>query len=464
MPTAAQQRLPRLAIVGRPNVGKSTLANRMCGTRVSIVEPTAGVTRDRISVPAQLRSAKSERWVEVIDTGGIGIVDRDDLGPQVEEQIATAIKTSDLILWVVDVREGLTPLDQEVATRLRGLPIPVLLVANKVEGRGLAWDVDAFRRYGVGEGPFAISAQNGEGLEPLYERILELVQPLAAGEDEDDQAIPDPRHRSTMRLAVIGQRNAGKSTLINALAREERMIVSEIPGTTRDAVDVIFERDGRSFVAIDTAGVRRKRSHQDAIDFYSDARARKSIRRGDVVILLYDVTRRLGSIDKELARYALDHYKPVILAANKWDLVEGLVPADFREYLDQELPALTFAPKIFISAKGPRGVDDLVRIALELYEAAGTRVTTGELNRVLSRALESRSPTSGGHAARIRYATQTDVHPPTFVLFVNDKRHFTKDYLRYLGNRLREELPFRELPVRIVLRDRDSSPSDGDRK
>jgi GTP-binding protein len=464
MPTAAQQRLPRLAIVGRPNVGKSTLANRMCGTRVSIVEPTAGVTRDRISVPAQLRSAKSERWVEVIDTGGIGIVDRDDLGPQVEEQIATAIKTSDLILWVVDVREGLTPLDQEVATRLRGLPIPVLLVANKVEGRGLAWDVDAFRRYGVGEGPFAISAQNGEGLEPLYERILELVQPLAAGEDEDDQAIPDPRHRSTMRLAVIGQRNAGKSTLINALAREERMIVSEIPGTTRDAVDVIFERDGRSFVAIDTAGVRRKRSHQDAIDFYSDARARKSIRRGDVVILLYDVTRRLGSIDKELARYALDHYKPVILAANKWDLVEGLVPADFREYLDQELPALTFAPNIFISAKGPRGVDDLVRIALELYEAAGTRVTTGELNRVLSRALESRSPTSGGHAARIRYATQTDVHPPTFVLFVNDKRHFTKDYLRYLGNRLREELPFRELPVRIVLRDRDSSPSDGDRK
>jgi GTP-binding protein len=325
-------------------------------------------------------------------------------------------------------------------------------------------DVDAFRRYGVGEGPFAISAQNGEGLEPLYVRILELVQPLAAGEDEDDQAIPDPRHRSTMRLAVIGQRNAGKSTLINALAREERMIVSEIPGTTRDAVDVIFERDGRSFVAIDTAGVRRKRSHQDAIDFYSDARARKSIRRGDVVILLYDVTRRLGSIDKELARYALDHYKPVILAANKWDLVEGLVPADFREYLDQELPALTFAPKIFISAKGPRGVDDLVRIALELYEAAGTRVTTGELNRVLSRALESRSPTSGGHAARIRYATQTDVHPPTFVLFVNDKRHFTKDYLRYLGNRLREELPFRELPVRIVLRDRDSSPSDGDRK
>jgi len=462
MPTAAQQRLPRLAIVGRPNVGKSTLANRMCGSRISIVEPTAGVTRDRIAVPAHLRTALGERWVEVVDTGGIGIVDRDDLGPLVEEQIRIAIQTSDLVLWLVDVREGITPLDQEVATRLRGLPVPVLLVANKVEGRNLAWDVDEFRRFGVGEGPFAISAQNGEGLEPLYERILELVPP-GDSDATGEEAIPDPRNRSTMRLAVVGRRNAGKSTLINALAREARMIVSEVPGTTRDAVDVVFERDGRSFVAIDTAGVRRKRSQQDAIDFYSDARAKKSIRRADVVVLLFDVAERLSSVDKALASYAFDHYKPVILAANKWDLVEGLVPEDFREYLESELPALSFAPKIFLSAKEGRGVDDIVRVALELHEQAETRVTTGELNRVLARALESRSPTSGGHAARVRYATQADVHPPTFVLFVNDKRHFTKDYIRYLGNRLREELPVREIPVRIVLRDKDDPPSPGDR-
>jgi GTP-binding protein len=462
MPTAAQKRLPRLAIVGRPNVGKSTLANRMCGTRVSIVEPTAGVTRDRVAVPAHLRTALGERWIEVVDTGGIGIVDRDDLGPQVEEQIATAIRTSDLVLWLVDVREGITPLDQEVAARLRGLAIPVLLVANKVEGRALAWDVDAFRRFGVGEGPFAISAQNGEGLEPLYERIFELVPPDESGGGAEEP-IPDPRHRSTMRLAVVGRRNAGKSTLINALAREERMIVSEVPGTTRDAVDVVFERDGRSFVAIDTAGVRRKRSHQDAIDFYSDARAKKSIRRADVVVLLFDVNERLASVDKDLARNALDHHKPVILAANKWDLVDGLVPEDFRAYLEAELPALSFAPKIFLSAKEGSGVDDLVRLALDLFEQAESRVTTGELNRVLARALEARSPTSGGHAARIRYATQAGTRPPTFVLFVNDKRHFTKDYIRYLGNRLREELPVREIPVRIVLRDRDDPPDAGDR-
>jgi GTP-binding protein len=258
-----------------------------------------------------------------------------------------------------------------------------------------------------------------------------------------------------MRLAVVGQRNAGKSTLINAFAREERMIVSEVPGTTRDAVDVIFERDGRSFVAIDTAGVRRKRSHQDAIDFYSDARAHKSIRRADVVVLLFDVTHRLASIDKDLARYALDHHKPVILAANKWDLVQDLAPEDFREYLEQEMPALAFAPVIFLSAREGRGVDEILGLALELHEEAQVRVSTGELNRVLAKALEARAPTRTAHAARIRYATQTGVRPPTFVLFVNDKRHFTKDYLRYLGNRLRDELPFREIPLRIVLRDRD---------
>jgi GTP-binding protein len=461
METAAVKRLPRIAIVGRPNVGKSTLANRMTGSRVSIVEPTAGVTRDRVAVPAIVRAASGERWVEVVDTGGIGIVDRDDLGPQVEEQIAAAIATSDVILWLVDVREGIVPLDQEVATRLRGIPVPVLLVVNKVEGRKLEWDVDLFRRFGVGEGPFAISAQNGEGLEPLYERILELL-PASEGESEggeDDASRPQP----VMRLAVVGQRNAGKSTLINAFAREERMIVSEVPGTTRDAVDVIFERDGRSFVAIDTAGVRRKRSHQDAIDFYSDARAHKSIRRADVVVLLFDVTQRLASIDKDLARYALDHHKPVILAANKWDLVDGLAPEDFREYLEQEMPALAFAPVIFLSAKEGRGVDETVKLALELHEEAQVRVSTGELNRVLSRALEARAPTRTAHAARIRYATQTGVRPPTFVLFVNDKRHFTKDYLRYLANRLRDELPFREIPVRIVLRDRDEPRGEEER-
>jgi GTP-binding protein len=453
MTSAVQSRLPRVAIVGRPNVGKSTLANRMCGSRVSIVEPTAGVTRDRVAVPARLTTADGVRWVEVVDTGGIGIVDRDDLGGQVEEQVASALASAQIVLWVVDVRDGITPLDQEVARRLRGVSLPVVLVANKVEGSRLAWDIDDFRRLGVREGPFAISAQNGEGLEPLYQRIVELLPPA-----DGDEPVPVP---PAMKLAVVGQRNAGKSTFINRLAREERMLVSEIPGTTRDAVDVAFERDGEMFVAIDTAGVRKKKSHQDAIEFYSDARAHKSIRRADVVLLLFDVTRRLSAIDKGLARYAVDHYKPVILGANKWDLVEGLSPEDFRAYIDDQLPALSFAPVSFMSAKVGHGVDSTLRLARDLFAQAGTRVTTGELNRVFARALEARAPTSSGHAVRIRYATQAETSPPTFVLFVNDKRHFSKDYLRYLSNRLREELPFKEIPVRLVLRDGEDKEHEG---
>jgi GTPase len=452
MESALRKRLPRVAIVGRPNVGKSTLANRMCGSRISIVEPTAGVTRDRVAIPCHLITEVGSRWLEVVDTGGIGIVDRDDLGPLVEQQIQAALDTADVILWVVDVRQGITPLDQEVARRLRGLSLPVLLVANKAEGHRFDWDVGEFHKFGISDGPYAISAQNGEGLSPLYERIVELTP-----SNEDDEA---PKIEPVMKLAVVGQRNAGKSTLINALAREERMIVSEVPGTTRDSVDVLFERDGVTFVAIDTAGIRKKKSHEDAIDFFSDARSHKAIRRADVVILLFDVTNKLSGIDKQLARYVIDHHKPVILGANKWDLVGDLSPEDFRAYIDDNLPALDFAPVSFLSAKEGKGVEGTLKLALELFEQSKTRVGTGELNRVLQKALESRSPSSSGHAVRVRYATQAEVTPPTFVLFVNDKRHFNKDYIRYLQNRLREELPFGEIPVRIVLRDKDGAESE----
>jgi GTP-binding protein len=453
MTLRTERRLPRVVIVGRPNVGKSTLTNRMCGSRVSIVEPTAGVTRDRVAVPAELRTRAGRRWVEVVDTGGIGIVDRDDLGPLVEEQIQRAIATADVVLWMVDVRDGIAPLDEEVARRLRGLPRPVLLVANKAEGAARQWDVGEFHRFGVGDGPYAISAQNGEGLEELYERILELLPP------EEPGAEPAPQP-PVMKLAVIGQRNAGKSTLINALAREERMIVSEVPGTTRDSVDVLFERDGQQFVAIDTAGVRRRKSIQDAIEFYSDARSHRAIRRADVVVLLFDVTRPLSAVDKELARYCVDHHKPVILGANKWDLAEGYTPDDFREYMDSELPQLDFAPVSFLSARDGAGVEETLRLALELFEQSRRRVATGELNRVLERALEGRGPSAGGHAVRVRYATQAEVSPPTFVVFVNDVKLVNKDMIRYLQNRIRAELPFPEIPVRIVLRDHDTPPEE----
>jgi GTPase len=441
--------LPRVVIVGRPNVGKSTLLNRLCHSRVAIVEPTEGVTRDRVSVIARIGTPWGQRPIEVIDTGGIGIVDRDDLGPHVEEQIRAALLLADLVLFVVDVRSGVTPLDKEVTRWLRDFQTPVLLVVNKVEGERLGWEVDAFRTLGIGEDLLAISAQNGNGVGELTEAIAARLPAVALGEKK-----PHP----SLKIAVVGRRNAGKSSLVNLLAREERAIVSEIPGTTRDALDVIIERDGETYVIIDTAGVRRKKSHDDAVEFYSDARSHKAIRRADVVVLLFDATEKLSSVEKKLARYIRDRYKVVILGANKWDLVDGVEPEDYEDYLAGELAGLLWAPVSFISAKTGHNVRETFELARELWEQSKRRVTTGELNRVLERALEARSPSSKGHRVRILYATQAETTPPTFVLFVNDMRLIGKDYLRYLENRLRAELPFDEVPIHIVLRDKRNSP------
>lgn len=445
----SQLRLPRIAIVGRPNVGKSTLLNRMCGSLVSIVEPTEGVTRDRIGVAVELRGDYRRAVVELMDTGGIGIVDRHDLGSHVEEQVRAAMLTADLVLFLVDVRSGITPLDQEVARRLRQLHVPILLVANKAEGDRLMWDVDDFRQLGLAADPIAISAQNGERIGELVEAILEQ---LPHGGFE--LARPNP----ALKLAVVGRRNAGKSTFVNVLAREERMIVSEVPGTTRDAVDVLLERDGEALVVIDTAGVRKKSSFEDAIDFFSDSRSYRAVRRADVVLMLFDASMPLSGLEKRLARYAVDHHKPLILGANKWDLCEGRMSlAELDAYVNAQLPGISYAPMIALSAGRNWHVEEAFQLARDLFLQSALRVGTGELNRVMRRALEARAPNSRGHRVRIHYATQAERIPPTFVVFVNDKRLISKDYLRYLENRIRDELPFKEVPVHIVLRDRKSA-------
>jgi GTP-binding protein len=424
----------------------------LAGSRVAIVEPTEGVTRDRVAVRARLSGRFGQRWIEVIDTGGVGIVDRDDLGAQVEQQIERALRTADLVLFVVDARAGITPLDQEVARRLRGRERPVELVCNKVEGERAAWEVDAFRALGIGGDPVPISAQNGNGVARLIERIVERLPPGAPEEAPE---------RPALKLAIVGRRNVGKSTLVNALAREERVIVSEIPGTTRDALDIVIERGGESFVLIDTAGLRKRKSHADAIEFFSDARSHRAMRRADVVVLLFDATQPLSGIEKSLARYVTEHYKLAILAANKWDLVQGVAPEDFGSYLDQELPGLAHAPAVFLSARQGRNVFELLDLARELFRKADARIPTGELNRVLAEALEARSPSARGQRVRILYATQVERVPPTFVLFVNDKRLVGREFLRYLEHRLRAAFAFDEVPLRFVLRDKRNEPVTG---
>ncbi len=441
---------PCIVIVGRPNVGKSTLLNTLVGSRIAIVEETAGVTRDRVGVLCTVAG----RTVEVVDTGGIGIVDRQGLDGDVEDQVSRAIAAADVILFVVDGREGRVPLDDVVARLLRGHEARVVLVMNKVETERIRWNEAEFLNLGYGD-PVSVSARNAWHMSDLLERLDAL---LPAGPDfEVRAAAPE------LKLAVVGRVNAGKSSLINALLRDDRMIVSETPGTTRDSVDVRLERESGAIVLIDTAGIRKERSVQGSLEFYAQRRAEKAMRRADVTALVLDALVDVGRLDRQIAGYATRHHQPVVIVANKWDLCEGEIkPRAYANYLEKTLTGLPFAPLVFTSAVTGHNVDRLLEVALRLHEQAQVRVATAEINRVVEAAYAMRKPRPRhGRVGRIYYSSQVDVKPPTFVLFVNDKTLFPQSYLRYMENRLREALPMSEIPVRVVLRNRERSAAKG---
>lgn len=433
--------IPVVTIVGRPNVGKSSLLNCFARRRISIVEPTSGVTRDRVSTEIQYK----DYAFELVDTGGMGVKDVDGLTGEIEAQIEIALHRADLILFVVDVRDGVTPLDIMVAVKLRRLGKKVILVANKVDTPKFESQMGDFNRLGFGE-PIPMSALEGFGRSELLDRIISFL------------SAPCPESASPeliMKLAIVGKRNAGKSTLINTLAKEQRVIVSEVPGTTRDSVDVRFEIEGKQFLAIDTAGVRKKRQVKDSIEFYSMARAERAIRRADVVLFLIDATLKVSEVDKKLGDYIISECKPCIIVINKWDLARGAETEKFNDYIYKCLPGLSFAPISFISAKNNEHVVGMIHLALELYEQANTRVTTSEVNQALEEALTLHRPTRRkAKSPKIYYATQVGVAPPTFVLFVNDPKLFDRDYERYLSNQLRSKLPFSEVPLKFHFRAR----------
>ena len=373
------------------------------------------------------------------------MIDDDRLEGQIEEQIRYAITRADAVIFVVDAAEGPAPLDAEVARLLRTAEKPVILAANKVDDVVHEPEAAQFARLGFGE-PLCLSALHSRGREELLNRVIDLLDPQAA-------APPAP---PLMKLAIVGKRNAGKSTLVNALAGEPRMIVSETPGTTRDSVDVSFERDGRRFVAIDTAGVRKKRRMND-IEFYSYTRALGSIRRADVVLFLIDATVPVAEVDLKLARIILDEYKPVVIAINKWDLAEQRATAEqYAAYIAQVMPNLSYAPLVFTTASSGRNVDAAIEVALSLHEQSRRRMTTGQLNQALQSVLAVRgpSPKRGTRAVKVYYATQVAVAPPTIVCFCNDPALVSDNYRRFLENRLREILPFREVPMRLLFRPR----------
>jgi GTP-binding protein len=436
--------VPQVVIVGRPNVGKSSLLNWLAQSRLVIVDDTPGVTRDRVS---HLMESGGQHF-ELVDTGGIGIEDPDDLTASIEQQITAGIESATVLLLVVDARAGLLPLDQQVARRLRQEAAPVVCVCNKVDHDGLDPLADEFFRLGFAP-LLRVSTLQNRGRETLLEAILTH---LPAATDAGTPAT----HADGPKVAIVGRRNVGKSTFVNTLAKAERMIVSEIPGTTRDSVDVRFELDGKVMTAIDTPGLRRAKSLQNDIEYFSMHRAKRSIRRADVVFLFFDAAQRISKVDKQLCDYVVEQYKPCVLVVNKWDQLAGTMPTErWVNYLNDTFRTLRYAPIAFITGQSGKNVKALLNHGQMLLKQACQRVTTGQLNRVITAAVRRNPPpVCQGRRPKIYYATQVAVHPPTIVLFCNDPGTLSKPYRRYLLGVLREACPFAEVPVKLYLRQR----------
>ncbi|HHX92444.1 MAG TPA: ribosome biogenesis GTPase Der [Clostridiales bacterium] len=433
---------PIVAVVGRPNVGKSTFFNKIVGRRVSIVEDTPGVTRDRIAAEAE--------WLGksflLIDTGGIEPESKDYIFSRMRAQAEVAMDTADVILFLVDGKAGLTAGDRDVAALLRRKGKQVILVANKIDTAVLPDDFYDFYELGLGE-PHAISSANQLGLGDLLDAVVEKFPP-DAGEDEDEDVI---------HIAVIGKPNVGKSSIINALLGEERVIVSEQAGTTRDSIDTPFEKDGVRYVLIDTAGIRRRSRVSDDIERYSVIRALSAIERADVAVLVIDATEGITEQDKRIAGLAHDAGKGIAIAVNKWDLVpkETNTMRDYGRAIKQELLFMAYAPVFFISAVTGERLERILDLSKEIAEMRAMRIPTGQLNSLIADAmLMNHPPSDKGRALKIYYVAQIGVKPPLFAFQVNDRELMHFSYARYLENKIREGYGFEGTSVKFVFREK----------
>ncbi|MEW6179431.1 MAG: ribosome biogenesis GTPase Der [Chloroflexota bacterium] len=451
-------RKPIVALVGRPNVGKSTLFNRLAGEPLAIVDNTPGTTRDRLMAEAEWNG----RFFHIVDTGGIdpttggkealSIASADYIA-QIRTQAEMAIREADVVLFLTDATSGVTPADQEVAQILRrnqkiieGKPHPpVLLVVNKADNQTFRDRAAEFYELGIGE-PYPISALHGTGTGDLLDDLVASF-PAEPEEEEDD----------SVKIAIVGKPNVGKSSLLNRLVGEERAIVSPIAGTTRDAVDTKIMYEGIEITLIDTAGIRRRGKIEPGVEKYSVIRSMRAIERADVALLMIDATTGITAQDAHIAGYILEAQKSTVVLVNKWDAVEkdNFTMQNFTSRIRQELNFIDYVPILFISAKTGQRVDQVLPLALKVQEERLARLTTAQLNRILHNAQDAHHATSrSGKSLRIYYGTQVRSDPPTFLIYVNDPKlaHFT--YLRYLENAIRKEYPFTGTPIRLVLKPR----------
>ena len=434
---------PVIAIVGRPNVGKSTLFNKLVGKKISIVDDTPGVTRDRIYGDVEWCS----RTAMVVDTGGIEPKSDDVILSQMRRQAQLAIDTANVIILVTDCKSGMVATDMDVAQMLQKSGKPVVVCVNKCDKIGEP-DMDFYEFYNLGLGdPVQVSATHGHGTGDLLDRVFECIEAEEEAVDEDD----------VIKVAVIGKPNAGKSSLVNKITNEERCIVSDIAGTTRDSIDTLVENEFGKFSFTDTAGLRRQSKIYDNIEKYSIIRAKMAIERSDVCVIMIDATQGITEQDTKVAGLAHEAGKACVLAINKWDAIEkdDKTMNEFKKKLDADFAFMSYAPQVFISAKTGQRLDRLFENIIKSNESSSTRIKTGMLNELLAQATTRVQPPSDkGKRLKIFYMTQASVKPPTFVFFCNDSTLFHFSYQRYLENRIRETFGLEGTPIRIIIRER----------
>lgn len=447
-----RSKLPLVVIVGRPNVGKSTLFNRIVRRRVAVVEDTPGITRDRLYAEAEWQGNK----FTVVDTGGIVFGEDDPLSEQIRVQAQIAVQEADVILFMTDAKDGLNPDDRDLANRLRGVAKPLFVVVNKSDHPGRDLVATEFYELGLGE-IFPISGLHGRGVAELLDEIVAVLPETSQDEDE----------REEIRLAIIGRPNVGKSSMINAFTGEQRMIVSDIAGTTRDAIDTALEYKGEKFVLIDTAGIRRRGKIQGTVEYYMVDRAQRAIERADCALVVVDGNEGLTDGDKRIAKIAHDAGKACVFAINKWDINEppdGLprqkspLKKDMLKIIHDQIPELAYAPAAFTSAKESAGLEPVLDTVLQAIENYSFRISTGQLNRLIQDATFARPYTTRGKALKIYYATQVTTRPPTFAIFCNDPEIMHFSYQRYLMNKIRAVYPLEGTPIRMVIKASHKKP------